>query len=456
MTTGPDLPRPVDPTRMADIEAAADAALLAPSVHNTQPWLLVLHPDRIDVRADRSRRLPVLDPAGRELMLSVGAAVLNTRVELAARGRAVEVDRSARTTDPDLAAVVHLVDGPPDSALAALAPQVRARRTNRRGYTDDPVPPDVLDRVLVAAAAEDTVAVPVLTEDQHRLVARLAQDADAEQNADPAYRHELRIWTNRDTRSGDGVPSTTVPRVDGSAQDDVPVRDFDTRGLGALPAATRAGRTGALVVLASHADDERAWVRAGEAMERVLLELTADGWAAGPLSQVTEVPRTRASLGRELCWGCTRSCCCGSAGRCPPRPAPDEPVTRWSAAAPDLLPDHPRPLPGPHRLARGPRCTGRPGPARSSPAGVRRTRGDDVGVSPPPSVVVGVDSGPASTAAAREGAAQARRRLLPLHLVAGAPSILTVIPSGGAGGSRRRSRWVLGRCSSGSRCCRTS
>ncbi|GAA4315760.1 nitroreductase family protein [Klenkia terrae] len=303
MTTGPDLPRPVDPTRMADIEAAADAALLAPSVHNTQPWLLVLHPDRIDVRADRSRRLPVLDPAGRELMLSVGAAVLNTRVELAARGRAVEVDRSARTTDPDLAAVVDLVDGPPDSALAALAPQVRARRTNRRGYTDDPVPPDVLDRVLVAAAAEDTVAVPVLTEDQHRLVARLAQDADAEQNADPAYRHELRIWTNRDTRSGDGVPSTTVPRVDGSAQDDVPVRDFDTRGLGALPAATRAGRTGALVVLASHADDERAWVRAGEAMERVLLELTADGWAAGPLSQVTEVPRTRASLGRELCWG---------------------------------------------------------------------------------------------------------------------------------------------------------
>ena len=55
-------------------------------------------------------------------------------------------------------------------------------------------------------------------------------------------------------------------------------------------------------------------------------------------------------------------------------------------------------------------------------------------MSPPPSVVVGVDGGPASTAAAREGAAQARRRLLPLHLVAGAPSILTVIPSGGAGG----------------------
>ncbi len=302
MTTGPDLPTPAEPAWPVDVEAAADAALLAPSVHNTQPWVLVLHPDRIDVHADRSRQLHVLDPTGRELLLSVGAAVLNARVELAARGRGVEVDRSPPAADPDLVAVVRLVDGPPDPTLAALAPQIRARRTNRRGYSDDPVPPAVVDRVLAAAAAEDTVAVPVLTEDQHRLVSRLAHDADAEQNADPAYRHELRIWTNRGAGSGDGVPAATVPRVDGGAADDVPMRDFDTRGEGALPSATQAGRTGALVVLASHADDQRAWERAGEAMERVLLELTADGWAAGPLSQVAEVPRTRAALRRELCW----------------------------------------------------------------------------------------------------------------------------------------------------------
>lgn len=302
MTCGPDLPEPVDPVRLADVEAAADAALLAPSVHNTQPWVLVLHPDRIDVRADRGRQLHVLDPGGRELLLSVGAAVLNARAELAVRGRAVEVDRLPRPGDRDLVAVLRLVAGPPDPDLARLAPQVRARRTNRRGYADDPVPTSVLDRVHAAAAAEDTVVVPVLTEDQHRLVARLAQAADAEQNADAAYRHELRTWTNREDGRGDGVPPTTVPRVDGGAQDAVPVRDFDTRGAGALPAETRAGRTGALVVLASHADDERAWVRAGEAMERVLLELTADGWAAGPLSQVTEVPHTRAALRRELCW----------------------------------------------------------------------------------------------------------------------------------------------------------
>ncbi len=112
VTCGPDLPEPVDPVRLADVEAAADAALLAPSVHNTQPWVLVLHPDRIDVRADRGRQLHVLDPGGRELLLSVGAAVLNARAELAVRGRAVEVDRLPRPGDRDLVAVLRLVAGP--------------------------------------------------------------------------------------------------------------------------------------------------------------------------------------------------------------------------------------------------------------------------------------------------------------------------------------------------------
>ncbi|MEI4272177.1 nitroreductase family protein [Klenkia sp. LSe6-5] len=298
----PELPGPVELARLADVEAAADAALLAPSVHNTQPWLLVLNRDRIDVRADRSRQLHVLDPAGRDLLISVGAAVLNARAELAARGHGVRVERFPHAGDPDLAAVLTLVDALPDPTLARLAAHVRSRRTNRRGYTADPVPPTVLDRAIAAAADEDTLVVPVLTEDQHRTVARLAQTADAEQNADPAYRHEIRTWTNRDAHLGDGVPPTAVPRVDGGAEDDVPLRDFDTRGQGALPSATHAGRTGALLVLASHADDERAWLRTGEAMERVLLELAADGWAAGPLSQITEVAHTRAALRRELCW----------------------------------------------------------------------------------------------------------------------------------------------------------
>ena len=98
----------LDPRSRA-LEEAADLAMKAPSVHNTQPWRIELQPDRLILRADRSRQLRALDPLGRELVLSVGAALLNARVALAARGWATAVERVPDPADGDLLAVVRPV-----------------------------------------------------------------------------------------------------------------------------------------------------------------------------------------------------------------------------------------------------------------------------------------------------------------------------------------------------------
>jgi hypothetical protein len=42
------------------------------------------------------------------------------------------------------------------------------------------------------------------------------------------------------------------------------------------------------------------WLHAGEALERVLLEVTARGYAATPFTSLVEVARTRAELIDEL------------------------------------------------------------------------------------------------------------------------------------------------------------
>ena len=47
-------------------------------------------------------------------------------------------------------------------------------------------------------------------------------------------------------------------------------------------------------------DDAAAWARAGEALERVLLEITRHGYAASPLTQAIEVAHTRELLRSEL------------------------------------------------------------------------------------------------------------------------------------------------------------
>jgi len=54
-------------------------AILAPSTHNTQPWKFALVPGGIEVFADYSRRMPVVDPQ-QELLMSVGAAIFTLRV----------------------------------------------------------------------------------------------------------------------------------------------------------------------------------------------------------------------------------------------------------------------------------------------------------------------------------------------------------------------------------------
>jgi hypothetical protein len=96
------------------------------------------------------------------------------------------------------------------------------------------------------------------------------------------------------------VSAHAVARRDGHARDVVQMRDFDTHGAAGLPASTGSSKDQALVLLCTAEDSPSDWLRAGEALERVWLEVTRHGFRASPLTQVTEVPSARAELRREL------------------------------------------------------------------------------------------------------------------------------------------------------------
>lgn len=283
------------------LRRAAIRATRAPSVHNTQPWRFVVRDGGLDIIADWSRRLTVLDPRGRQLLMSCGCAVLNARVALAAAGHGVIVERFGDPTRPDLVArVAPSGSWQPQPALARLDPAIDTRQTNRRRFIDDPVPDEVVDSLRAAAHAEGAELFHI-TRDEHRsALASLSQLADKLENADPGYRAEMRRWTSDDPRRLDGVPAFAVPRVTGHAHDDIPLRDFDTRGMGWLPDETRSSSRQCLVLLGTNADNPAAWEQCGEALERVLLEVSRQGFTSSPLTQVIEVPRTHGALRNEL------------------------------------------------------------------------------------------------------------------------------------------------------------
>jgi hypothetical protein len=287
-------------SQITALRRAAVRATLAPSVHNTQPWRMHLAEDRLELFADLSRQLLVLDPTGRQLYISCGCALMNARVSVAGAGAGLVVQRFPNPLQSNLVATLRPVDEPADPELACLDPVIELRQTNRREFAQEEVPEAILDSLQVAAAAEGAMLVPVRDTEARVVVAMLSQRADAIENRNPAYRAELRAWTTDDPGRRDGVPSLAVPHVDGSAQDDVPIRDFDTRGTGGLPARTRSSLNQTMVLLCTDGDAPGDWLRAGEALERVLLEITRHGLSASLLTQVTEVPATRAELRREL------------------------------------------------------------------------------------------------------------------------------------------------------------
>lgn len=95
-------------------------AVLAPSGHNTQPWLFRLTGDAVDLYADRTRALPVVDPDDRELIMSCGAAL--TGLHLAVRHFGFQ-DELALFPDPentDLLARLRLGDPRPICAYLHL------------------------------------------------------------------------------------------------------------------------------------------------------------------------------------------------------------------------------------------------------------------------------------------------------------------------------------------------
>jgi len=267
------------------------AAIAAPSVHNTQPWLFRVWPGGVDVYADRRRALPVIDPCGRELLISAGAATFNLRVAILAHGRVPVHELRPDPHQPDLVARVGI--GPytavPETARR-LAQAIPHRRTNRRPFSDLPVPTDVLADLADAAAVEGATLVVADPEVRHAVLG-LVRTAENRWRADPAYWRELATWTTDRPDRRDGVPPAAFGPW--SALEAIPLRDF---GL-VQPARGRHAAdfedSPTIAVLYTTGDSADQWIRAGQALERVLLTATVRGLATTPMTQPLEIPELR-------------------------------------------------------------------------------------------------------------------------------------------------------------------
>jgi len=276
----------VQPLSGSDRDELLRAAVAAPSMHNTQPWRFRFAGSVIEVHRDRERELPAEDPDGRMLYLSLGAAVFNLRVGAAALGYGTDVHSVLDRSRPDLVAEVQLVGGGVETEeLFRLAPYVLLRRTNRQPYVDRRVPDDIRRVLLLTARLEGADLQWVDDATRRKWLHLATNDAGREDDRSLARTEERRRWVGGERRV-DGIPSAALgPRAD---VPDSPVRDMAATPKDAQRPAASFEKEPQLAVLSTRRDGPAEWLRAGQALERVLLEATTDGVSTSLLNQAIE------------------------------------------------------------------------------------------------------------------------------------------------------------------------
>lgn len=270
-----------------------EAAVRAPSSHNTQPWLFRIRHDAVEVLADRNRALPVNDPFDRELTISCGAALLNLRVAAAREGLACAVELCPTEGDPDLLARVVVRAGGPDDRLANLGAAIDARQTTREAFTEEPLQGACVEE-LVAAAAAEGVRLRIVDEAERERVAALVARGDRLQFGDPGWRRELAGWM-RPRRKGDGLANSAFLPLTRFV-----VRHFDLGDRVAIGDEARAREAPFLAAIVTERDDAETWMRAGQGLERLLLTAAARGVQAGFLNQPCQLDELRPELAHAL------------------------------------------------------------------------------------------------------------------------------------------------------------
>ena len=280
-------------------------AARAPSVHNTQPWRFYVSRYSIEMYADPRRKLQV-DPVGREMLISCGAALFGLRLAVRSLGYLPEVE--LLPDPPRMLARVRLgAEAPMTEAEWRMLQALPHRHTHRGPFDARPLPDGLLAGLQRDAFAEGATLALVDSALSYQRLADIVTAASRRQDLDPVARAEVLRWIRpTGSTARDGVPARALPArpfpewADGQ-RGRLRQRDFDQgRGLGTLP--VEGPSAAATAVLVTCGDVRADWLRAGQALHRLLAH-AADRWVFASLytqpmeaAAIRDLIRTRLTL----------------------------------------------------------------------------------------------------------------------------------------------------------------
>ena len=287
-------------------------AARAPSVRNTQPWRFRVTGSVIELYYDPARKLRT-DPDGREMLISCGAALFGLRLAVRSLGY---LPRTDLLPDPArLRLLARVSAGAVLPLSVAEQRMIRAlphRHTHRGSFAPDALPTSLIAGLQHGALAEGATLDLVDQGLPHRRLADITATAARRLDLEPRARAEMRRWTRAAGSAAlDGIPALAFPAS--AAFPSLPAspapmvrdrlwlrqRDFDLgRGLGQLT--TDGPPPPVTAVLLTPGDGRADWLRAGQALHRLLLHAASNWVFASLYTQPLEASATRALIRERL------------------------------------------------------------------------------------------------------------------------------------------------------------
>lgn len=279
-----------------DLAELITYAGLAPSSHNTQPWKIkILSDSEFIVQADPSRRLPEVDPEGRELLLSLGAFWENLEQAVAAFGFNAQVNILAASPKETDILRVKLIKKESSSIDIALD-MMRKRVTDRRPYKKADLSPDDLEE-FKALLPDHFFYFPKAGK-EGKWIAESLVEANKKQAFNDAKQNELAQWlrfsSSEAKAKGDGLTAEALglSTIEGffwhtfMGKESALSPSF--RETGVRNVVKQVNNCSGFVVITSENSGVAALLMAGRELQRFELKATELKVAFHPMSQLME------------------------------------------------------------------------------------------------------------------------------------------------------------------------
>jgi hypothetical protein len=281
-------------------------ASFAPSGHNTQPWKIrVTEPGKWMLGSVRQRWFPGVDPANRELMLSIGAFLRN--LEIAANIKGFSADIDILSIDPKDNSIAEITLKKTKSSSFNIE-KILSRRTVRNGLLNNPL--SASDYSFIANGNKDDFHyIPRGSKEASYLQTATIEANRTQASREPAW-EELSNWirwSNSDARKYRNGLTPASMDIKGPAgwfvrhfysKKTVLTDDFRKKSVEMVE--EQVSNYGGWIIISSLKSDIASLISTGSKFQDMFLNTREKMIAIHPMTQILEELPFRDNVNKEL------------------------------------------------------------------------------------------------------------------------------------------------------------